>query len=56
MDTIMLTTCAAWPDLSASDQCLAAALRARGWDVGAAHWNDGFEPFAAAPAVVVRST
>jgi glutathione synthase/RimK-type ligase-like ATP-grasp enzyme len=56
MDTIVLATCAAWPELSASDQCLAAALRARGCDVGAASWNDRFEPFADARAVVVRST
>jgi glutathione synthase/RimK-type ligase-like ATP-grasp enzyme len=56
MDTIMLATCAAWPDLSTSDQCLAAALRARGWNVGASPWNERFEPFADARAVVVRST
>lgn len=52
---IVLVTCAAWPELSASDQGLAAALRARGHAVDAAPWNGSFEPFARAAAVVVRS-
>jgi hypothetical protein len=30
MQTITLATCATWPALSASDERLAAALRARG--------------------------
>jgi glutathione synthase/RimK-type ligase-like ATP-grasp enzyme len=53
---IVLVTCAAWPEPSASDQCLAAALRARGHAVDAAPWNGTFEPFAGAEAIVVRSS
>src|SRR2546425_5337194 len=53
---IVLATCARWPALSASDECLAAALRARGWRVEAAPWNGPFTPFAGAAAVVIRST
>lgn len=44
-----------WPEPSASDQCLAAALRARGHVVDVAPWNGGFAPFARARAAVVRS-
>ncbi len=47
---IVLFTCAAWPEPSASDQRLAAALRARGHAVDAAPWNGPFEPFAGAAA------
>lgn len=53
---IILVTCAAWPEPSASDQCLAAALRARGYAVAAAPWNGPFEPFAGAEVIVVRSS
>ena len=53
---IVLATCAAWPEPSTSDACLAAALRARGWHVEAAAWNGAFQPFAGATAVVIRST
>lgn len=53
---ITLATCAAWPELSVSDQCLADALRARQQRVTAAPWNGSFEPFANAAAVVIRST
>lgn len=53
---IALATCAAWPELSRSDACLAAALRARGRDVVAAPWNGPFAPFADAAAVVIRAT
>jgi glutathione synthase/RimK-type ligase-like ATP-grasp enzyme len=53
---IVLATCAAWPELSASDDCLAAALRARGHPVEAAPWNGPFAPFADAAAVVIRSS
>jgi hypothetical protein len=53
---ITLATCAAWPELSVSDQCLADALRARQQRVTAAPWNGPFEPFADAAAVVIRST
>ena len=55
MSTITLATCATWPALSASDACLAAALRARGSSVESAPWNGAFEPFTHG-AVVVRST
>jgi glutathione synthase/RimK-type ligase-like ATP-grasp enzyme len=53
---ITLATCAAWPELSTSDQCLADALRARRHRVTAAPWNGAFEPFRDATAAVVRST
>ena len=53
---IVLVTGAAWPEPSASDQCLAATLRARGHAVDAAPWNGPFEPFAGAEAIVVRSS
>jgi len=53
---IALVTCAAWHELSKSDRCLAAALEARGHRVQAAPWNGPFAPFAAAAAVVIRST
>ncbi len=56
MQTIALATCATWPDLSASDACLATALRTRGWDPRTAAWNSEFAPFAGATAVVVRAT
>jgi glutathione synthase/RimK-type ligase-like ATP-grasp enzyme len=53
---IVLATCAAWPELSASDQRLADALRGRQRLVTAVPWNGPFEPFADAAAVVIRST
>jgi glutathione synthase/RimK-type ligase-like ATP-grasp enzyme len=53
---IVLVTCAAWPELSESDGCLARALRARGHPVTAAAWNGPFTPFVGAAAVVVRSS
>jgi glutathione synthase/RimK-type ligase-like ATP-grasp enzyme len=53
---IVLATCARRPEPSASDECLARALRARGHGVEAARWNGPFAPFAQAAAVVVRST
>jgi glutathione synthase/RimK-type ligase-like ATP-grasp enzyme len=53
---IVLVTCRAWPALSASDHCLAAALQARGRRVEVAPWNGPFEPFAGAEAVVVRAS
>jgi glutathione synthase/RimK-type ligase-like ATP-grasp enzyme len=52
---IVLATCAAWPELSASDRCLAAALSGCGHRVVAAPWNGPFLPFADAAAIVVRS-
>jgi glutathione synthase/RimK-type ligase-like ATP-grasp enzyme len=53
---VVLVTCRAWPELSASDRCLAAALQARGWRLEVAPWNGPFEPFAGAEAVVVRAS
>jgi len=53
---IVLVTCSGLPELSASDQRLAAALRARGCAVHAAPWNGPFEPFAGAEVIVVRSS
>ncbi len=53
---IVLATCAAWPELSASDRCLAEALAARRARVTSAPWNGPFAPFAEATAVVIRST
>jgi len=53
---IVLATCAAWPEASVSDRCLAEALRARRQRVTAAPWNGPFEPFADAAAVVIRSS
>jgi len=53
---IVLATCLKWPELSASDRCLADALRTRGCDVAAAPWNGTFAPFRDAVAVVLRSS
>lgn len=53
---IVLATCATWPELSAGDARLAAALEARGRRVAAAQWNGPFAPFAGAAAVVIRAT
>ena len=53
---IVLATCLAWPEVSASDRCLARALEARGYDVRAGPWNGDFAPFRGARAIVVRST
>ena len=53
---IVLATCAAWPELSASDGFLAEALAARRARVTSAPWNGPFAPFAEAAAVVIRST
>jgi glutathione synthase/RimK-type ligase-like ATP-grasp enzyme len=53
---IVLATCHAWPELGASDRCLATALERRGFDVAAAPWNGPFSPFARAAAVVIRAT
>jgi glutathione synthase/RimK-type ligase-like ATP-grasp enzyme len=58
MDTIkvVLATCNRWPNISRSDQLYANALAARGVQVIGAPWNGPFEPFAAADAVIIRST
>jgi glutathione synthase/RimK-type ligase-like ATP-grasp enzyme len=53
---IVLATCATWPDLSASDRRLAAALGERGRAVVTAPWNGPFRPFEGAAAVVIRSS
>jgi glutathione synthase/RimK-type ligase-like ATP-grasp enzyme len=53
---IVLATCATWPDLSASDRRLAAALGERGRGVVTAPWNGPFRPFEGAAAVVIRSS
>ncbi len=55
-EPIVLVTCAAWPDLSVSDQCLAEALETRGRRVEVAPWNGPFQPFAQAAAIVLRAT
>jgi len=55
-DPIVLATCTAWPDLLASDQRLADALRTRGRTVQVAPWNGPFEPFTRAASVVLRAT
>jgi glutathione synthase/RimK-type ligase-like ATP-grasp enzyme len=55
-ERVVLATCVAWPELSASDQRLAEALRRRGCTVDIAPWNGPFEPFAQASAVVLRAT
>jgi glutathione synthase/RimK-type ligase-like ATP-grasp enzyme len=54
--TIVLVTCRAWPELTASDALLAAELERRGCTVRALPWNDApLEEFAAADAIVMRS-
>jgi glutathione synthase/RimK-type ligase-like ATP-grasp enzyme len=53
---VVLATCARWPELSASDRCLSAALVRRGHRVTAAPWNGPFSPFEGAAAIVVRSS
>jgi glutathione synthase/RimK-type ligase-like ATP-grasp enzyme len=53
--TITFATCLGWPELSASDACLAEALRGRGHHVVAAPWNGPFAPFRDT-VVVIRSS
>lgn len=50
-----LVTCAAWPELSASDRLYAEALTKRGVTVAGAPWNGPPEPFAGVDLVVLRS-
>lgn len=53
---IVLATCRAWPDISASDAELASELRSRGHTVDAASWNDApTSAFTSADVVVLRS-
>src|SRR4029453_10265966 len=54
-ERVVLVTCAAWPDLSISDQCLATALQSRGRTVDVAPWNGAFDPFSHPGAVVLRA-
>ena len=56
MTKIVFATCRAKPDLQNSDVPLAEAFGARGYAVGAAPWNGPRAPFAAAAAVLIRST
>ena len=53
---IVLVTCNRWPDLSPSDQCYAAALRAIGAQVAIAAWNstEAQPGFREAELVVIR--
>jgi glutathione synthase/RimK-type ligase-like ATP-grasp enzyme len=54
-ERIVLVTCATWPDLSISDQCLATALQRRGSTVEVAPWNGPFDPFSQPGAIVLRA-
>jgi glutathione synthase/RimK-type ligase-like ATP-grasp enzyme len=54
-EPVVLVTCATWPNLSISDQCLARALERRGTAVDVAPWNGPFDPFSHAVAVVLRA-
>jgi glutathione synthase/RimK-type ligase-like ATP-grasp enzyme len=54
-ERIVLVTCATWPDLSISDQCLATALQRRGSMVDVTPWNGPREPFSHPGAVVLRA-
>ena len=55
-DTIVLATAADQPDINASDELYAAALRRRGFEVVGAAWNGPRTAFDGAVAVVLRST
>ena len=52
---VTLVTCAAWPELSASDRLYAEALERLGVTVEGAPWNGPAEPFVGADLVVLRS-
>lgn len=54
--TIVLATAADQPDITASDELYAEALRRRGLTVVGAPWNGPREAFDGAAAVVLRST
>jgi glutathione synthase/RimK-type ligase-like ATP-grasp enzyme len=54
--TIVLATAADQPDITASDELYAAALRRRGYEVMGAAWNGPRAAFDGAAAVVLRST
>ena len=54
--SIVIVTCAAWPELSASDAALAEELERRGHVVSARPWNDApLDDFTSADMVVLRS-
>ncbi|MBY0317391.1 MAG: hypothetical protein K2X72_01580 [Reyranella sp.] len=53
---IILATAADQPDITASDELYAAALRRRGFEVSGAAWNGPRAAFDGAAAVVLRST
>ena len=55
-DTILLATAADQPDITASDELYAEALRRRGLKVVGAPWNGPWAAFDIAAAVVLRST
>ena len=55
-DTIVLATAAAEPDVTASDELYAEALRGRGFKVVGAPWDGLRAAFDGAAAVVIRST
>src|SRR5882757_8676181 len=54
--TIILATAADQPDITASDKLYAEALQRRGINVAGAPWDGPRAAFAAATAVVIRST
>ena len=54
--TIVLATASDQPDITASDELYAAALRRRGFEVLGAAWNGPRAAFDGAAAVVLRST
>lgn len=56
MKNIVFATCREQPEFQPSDAVLAAALEARGCAVRPAPWNADQSAFAAAGAVVIRST
>ncbi|HZO26837.1 MAG TPA: glutathione synthetase [Chloroflexota bacterium] len=52
---VVLVTCLAWPELSASDRLYAEALEHCGVSTAAAPWNGPPDPFVGADLVVLRS-
>jgi glutathione synthase/RimK-type ligase-like ATP-grasp enzyme len=52
---IVLVTCNTFPDLNASEQLYADALRTRGIPVRVAPWNGDVSPFHNASAIILRS-
>lgn len=55
MATILFTTCDKWPNLSASDALVAAALVARGHQVQPVPWQADFARFQQADLIILRS-